>query len=249
MDNDQQTDFGFTTVSAGEKTRKVREVFDSVASKYDLMNDLMSFGLHRFWKKFMVAAARLRPGARVLDLAGGTGDISRLLAKSLNGTGTVVLTDINQSMLMIGRDRCIDENLDENITYAQVDAQQLPFDDYEFDLVTIAFGLRNVTDKNLALGEIFRVLKPGSKLLILEFSKLQVNALTPIYDRFSFDVLPKIGQVVAKDAASYRYLAESIRQHPDQQTLVAMMNEAGFERCKFHNILGGVVALHEGMRL
>ena len=249
MDKEQTTDFGFTQVSAEQKTRKVREVFDSVATKYDVMNDLMSFGMHRFWKRFMVAAAKLQPGAKALDLAGGTGDISRLLAQSLKGTGTVVLSDINQSMLSIGRDRCIDENLDDNIVYTQVDAQQLPFEDFEFDLVTIAFGLRNVTDKALALGEIFRVLKPGGKLLILEFSKLQVSSLAAVYDKFSFDVLPKIGQAVAKDAASYRYLAESIRKHPDQDALIELMGDAGFERCRYSNILGGVVALHEGMRL
>lgn len=249
MDNEQTTDFGFTQVSAEQKTRKVREVFDSVASKYDVMNDLMSFGMHRFWKRFMVAAAKLRPDAKVLDLAGGTGDISRLLSKSIKGTGTVVLSDINQSMLAIGRDRCIDENLDENIVYTQADAQQLPFIDFEFDLITIAFGLRNVTDKALALSEIFRVLKPGGKLLILEFSNLQLSTLTGVYDKFSFDILPRIGQAVAKDADSYRYLAESIRKHPDQDALIDLMQDAGFERCKYSNILGGVVALHEGMRL
>ena len=190
MDKEQTTDFGFTQVSAEQKTRKVREVFDSVATKYDVMNDLMSFGMHRFWKRFMVAAAKLQPGAKALDLAGGTGDISRLLAQSLKGTGTVVLSDINQSMLSIGRDRCIDENLDDNIVYTQVDAQQLPFIDFEFDLVTIAFGLRNVTDKALALGEIFRVLKPGGKLLILEFSKLQVSSLAAAKGRSPLPSMP-----------------------------------------------------------
>lgn len=249
MKQDDQTDFGFTRVTAQEKTTRVREVFDSVASNYDLMNDLMSFGLHRFWKRFMVASAKLRPGAHVLDLAGGTGDIARLLSKSLNGTGTVVLSDINQPMLMIGRDRCIDENLAENIVFAQADAQQLPFSNYEFDLVTIAFGLRNVTDKQLALEEMFRVLKPGGKAFILEFSKLEIDALAPAYDKFSFDILPKLGEIVAGDSDSYRYLAESIRTHPDQASLMSMMENAGFERCKYRNILGGVVAMHEGMRL
>ena len=249
MKEDEQTDFGFTQVTAQEKTVRVREVFDSVASNYDLMNDLMSFGLHRFWKRFMVASAKLRPGAHVLDLAGGTGDIARLVAKSLNGTGTVVLTDINQPMLMIGRDRCIDENVTENIVFAQADAQQLPFGNFEFDLVTIAFGLRNVTDKGLALKEMFRVLKPGGKALILEFSKLEIDSLSNVYDKFSFKILPRLGEVVAGDGDSYRYLAESIRTHPDQLSLMTMMENAGFERCRYHNILGGVVAMHEGMRL
>ena len=249
MKNDETTNFGFTQVTAEEKTIRVREVFDSVASKYDLMNDLMSFGLHRFWKRFMVASAKLRPGAHVLDLAGGTGDIARLLSKSLNGTGTVVLSDINQSMLMLGRDRCIDDNAVNNIVFAQVDAQELPFAEYAFDLVTIAFGLRNVTDKQCVLTEIFRVLKPGGKVLILEFSKLELNTMSAAYDKFSFSILPKLGEMVAGDGDSYRYLAESIRTHPDQASLLAMMQQAGFERCRFRNLLGGIVALHEGMRL
>ena len=249
MEQDEQTDFGFTRVTAQEKTSRVREVFDSVASNYDVMNDLMSFGLHRLWKRFMVDAAKLRPGSHVLDLAGGTGDVARLLAKALKGTGTVVLSDINQSMLMRGRDRSIDENAIGNIVLAQADAQQLPFADFEFDLVTIAFGLRNVTDKQLALEEIYRVLKPGGKVLILEFSKLELHAFSPAYDKFSFSVLPKLGEIVAKDGDSYRYLAESIRTHPDQSHLLSIMEHAGLERCKYHNILGGIVCLHEGMRL
>ncbi|MEM7467353.1 MAG: bifunctional demethylmenaquinone methyltransferase/2-methoxy-6-polyprenyl-1,4-benzoquinol methylase UbiE [Pseudomonadota bacterium] len=249
MDNDRITDFGYTQVSPIEKTRKVREVFDSVASKYDLMNDLMSFGLHRFWKRFMVGAARFRTGSKALDLAGGTGDISRLIARSLDEQGTVVLTDINQAMLMIGRDRCIDENAGSNIVFAQADAQSLPFGEFEFDLVTIAFGLRNVTDKQVALNEMFRVLKPGGKAMVLEFSKLEINALSAAYDTFSFKVLPKLGRLIADDSESYQYLAESIRMHPAQGDLLAMMQDAGFERCKYHNILGGIVALHEGIRL
>lgn len=247
--DEQETDFGFTRVTPQEKTEKVREVFDSVASRYDVMNDLMSFGMHRLWKRHTVSIAKLRQGSKVLDLAGGTGDVSRLLAKSMNGTGTVILSDINQPMLMLGRDRCIDENLARNIVCVQANAQYLPFSDYEFDLVTIAFGLRNVTDKGQALREIYRVLKPGAKLLILEFSELQLTSLTSVYEKFSFDILPKIGEFVAKDADSYRYLAESIRTHPNQEKLMDMMIDAGFERCKYHNLLGGVVAIHEGLRL
>ncbi len=246
---EQDTHFGFSRVSPSEKTEKVREVFDSVATRYDIMNDLMSFGLHRLWKRHTVSIAKLRPGSKVLDLAGGTGDVSKLLSKSMKGTGTVVLSDINQSMLMLGRDRFIDENMADNIICVQANAQYLPFPDYEFDLVTIAFGLRNVTDKDQALCEIYRVLKPGSKVLILEFSELQLASLEKAYDKFSFEILPKIGEVVAKDSDSYRYLAESIRTHPNQQTLLQMMADAGFERCKYHNVLGGIVALHEGFRL
>lgn len=246
---EQDTHFGFSRVSPSEKTEKVREVFDSVATRYDIMNDLMSFGLHRLWKRHTVSIAKLRPGSKVLDLAGGTGDVSKLLSKSMKGTGTVVLSDINQSMLMLGRDRFIDENMADNIICVQANAQYLPFPDYEFDLVTIAFGLRNVTDKDQALREIYRVLKPGAKVLILEFSELQLASLEKTYDKFSFEILPKIGEVVAKDSDSYRYLAESIRTHPNQQTLLQMMTDAGFERCKYHNVLGGIVAIHEGLRL
>jgi len=246
---EQDTHFGFSRVSPSEKTEKVLEVFDSVATRYDLMNDLMSFGLHRLWKRHTVSIAKLRPGSKVLDLAGGTGDVSKLLSKSMKGTGTVVLSDINQSMLMLGRDRFIDENMADNIICVQANAQYLPFPDYEFDLVTIAFGLRNVTDKDQALREIYRVLKPGAKVLILEFSELQLASLEKAYDKFSFEILPKIGEVVAKDSDSYRYLAESIRTHPNQQTLLQMMTDAGFERCKYHNVLGGIVAIHEGLRL
>lgn len=246
---EQDTHFGFSRVSPSEKTEKVREVFDSVATRYDIMNDLMSFGLHRLWKRHTVSIAKLRPGSKVLDLAGGTGDVSKLLSKSMKGTGTVVLSDINQSMLMLGRDRFIDENMADNIICVQANAQYLPFPDYEFDLVTIAFGLRNVTDKDQALREIYRVLKPGAKVLILEFSELQLASLEKVYDKFSFEILPKIGEVVAKDSDSYRYLAESIRTHPNQQTLLQMMTDAGFERCKYHNVLGGIVAIHEGFRL
>lgn len=249
MASEEQTDFGFTRVTPQEKTQKVKEVFDSVASRYDIMNDLMSFGMHRLWKRHVVSIAKLRAGSRVLDLAGGTGDVSRLLAKAMKNTGTVVLSDINQPMLMLGRDRCIDQNMAQNIVYVQADAQRLPFSDFDFDLVTIAFGLRNVTDKVQALREIFRVLKPGGKALILEFSELKLASLASTYDKFSFDILPKLGELIAKDADSYRYLAESIRTHPNQEKLLDMMNDAGFERCKYQNILGGVVAIHEGMRL
>ena len=246
---EQNTDFGFTRVSPTEKTEKVREVFDSVATRYDIMNDLMSFGLHRLWKRHTVSIAKLRQGSKVLDLAGGTGDVSRLLSKSMKGTGTVILSDINQSMLTLGRDRFIDENMADNIQCVQANAQYLPFPEYEFDLVTIAFGLRNVTDKAQALREIYRVLKPGAKLLILEFSELQLSSLMSVYDKFSFEILPRIGEIVAKDPDSYRYLAESIRTHPNQETLLEMMTDEGFERCKYHNVLGGIVAIHEGLKL
>lgn len=249
MSNEEQTDFGFTRVTPQEKTEKVKEVFDSVASRYDIMNDLMSFGMHRLWKRHVVSIAKLQPGSRVLDLAGGTGDVSRLLAKAMKNTGTVVLSDINQPMLMLGRDRCIDQNLAQNIVCVQADAQHLPFSDFDFDLVTIAFGLRNVTNKDQALREIYRVLKPGAKALILEFSELKLASLAGAYDKFSFDILPKLGELIAKDADSYRYLAESIRTHPNQEKLLNMMIAAGFERCKYQNVLGGVVAIHEGMRL
>ena len=247
--NEQETHFGFARVSPTEKTKKVREVFDSVAPKYDIMNDLMSFGMHRLWKRHTVAIANLRPNSKVLDLAGGTGDVSRLLAKSMKGTGMVILSDINQSMLMHGRDKCIDQNMADSIVCVQANAQYLPFPEFEFDLVTMAFGLRNVTDKAQALREIHRVLRPGAKLLVLEFSELQLSSLAGVYDRFSFDVLPRLGEVIAKDPDSYRYLAESIRLHPNQETLLAMMVDAGFERCKYHNLLGGIVAIHEGLRL
>ena len=242
------THFGYQTVPTGEKARMVRGVFDSVASNYDLMNDLMSGGMHRLWKRFTIDRANVRKGQRVLDLAGGTGDLAMRFAKQVGETGEVVLADINHAMLEQGRRRMIDRGLGANISIAQVDAEELPFDDASFDCITIAFGLRNVTDKDAALRSMYRVLKPGGKLLILEFSK-PAAALKPAYDLYSFKVLPTLGKYVAKDEESYQYLAESIRMHPDQETLKEMMESAGFERCRYYNLTGGIVALHQGYRL
>lgn len=242
-------DFGFESVSATEKTRKVRGVFDSVASRYDVMNDLMSFAMHRIWKRLAVMSARVREGDRVLDLAGGTGDLTRLFAPLLGASGQVVLSDINWEMLSIGRDRLLDAGHIANVAVAQINAEQLPFEAHSFDVVNIAFGLRNVTAKQAALAEMFRVLRPGGRALVLEFSELKLKALRPAYDTFSFKILPTLGRVVADDADSYRYLAESIRKHPNQASLLDMMREAGFERCRYRNMAGGIVALHEGMRL
>ena len=246
---DRTSDFGFERVSESEKTTRVREVFESVASRYDLMNDLMSLGLHRLWKRFAISAARLRPGQRVLDLAGGTGDLAALIARRVGDQGVVVLSDINYRMLEIGRDRLLDEGVSRNIETVQADAECLPFADKQFDVVTIAFGLRNVTRKETALAEIHRVLNPGGRVVILEFSKVVVPMLTRLYDTYSFKIIPKIGGWIAKDADSYRYLVESIRMHPDQDELIALMQAAGFERCRYHNLVGGIVALHFGMRL
>jgi demethylmenaquinone methyltransferase/2-methoxy-6-polyprenyl-1,4-benzoquinol methylase len=245
---DKTTHFGFRNVPFTEKTRHVREVFDSVADNYDLMNDLMSFGIHRLWKRFAINMAGLKPGQQVLDLAGGTGDLTRLMAPAVGPSGHIVLSDINAAMLANGHRRLLDSGISGNVTFALANAEQLPFADNRFDLVTMAFGLRNVTDKQRALNAIFRALKPGGRLLVLEFSK-PVAALKPVYDFYSFNVLPKLGQLIAKDAPSYRYLAESIRMHPDQRTLQAMMEQAGFERCDYHNLTGGIVAIHRGYKL
>ena len=243
------THFGFESVDERDKARRVRGVFDSVASRYDLMNDLMSGGLHRLWKRFTVAQADVRPGMRVLDVAGGTGDLARAFAKLAGDTGQVWLTDINAAMLAIGRDRLLDDGrLEPHAPVAQCDAERLPFADGTFDRVTVAFGLRNMTDKARALAEMRRVLKPGGKLLVLEFSKVW-KPLEKLYDTYSFQVLPRLGARIAGDANSYRYLAESIRMHPDQPTLGAMMTTAGLERVRWFNLAGGVVALHEGWRL
>jgi demethylmenaquinone methyltransferase/2-methoxy-6-polyprenyl-1,4-benzoquinol methylase len=247
--DEAEVDFGFEHVSREEKTRRVRAVFDSVADSYDVMNDLMSFGLHRLWKRLAVMAARVRPGNDILDLAGGTGDLSRLFARRTGAQGRVVISDINGDMLRVGRDRLLDEGGPDNVSVAQANAEMLPFADRSFDVVSIAFGLRNVTDKDAALNEMYRVLRPGGRALVLEFSELQLRALRPVYDAFSFRVLPRIGQLVAKDADSYRYLAESIRMHPNQETLLAMMQSAGFEQCRYRNMAGGIVALHDGIRL
>lgn len=248
MTDEKATDFGFTQVPWNEKARRVRGVFDSVADNYDLMNDLMSAGIHRLWKQFTLQLANLRPGQRALDVAGGTGDLAAGLARQVGSRGLVVLTDINASMLNHGRDRLIDEGLVSNVTCVQANAENLPFPDSTFDCVTIGFGLRNVTDKPAALRSMRRVLKPGGQLLILEFSHPTVPFLKPFYDAYSFRVLPLLGKIVAKDAASYRYLAESIRMHPDQERLLKMMTEAGLEDCRYHNLSGGIVAVHRGYR-
>lgn len=244
--SDKTTHFGFQTVAEAEKAQRVAEVFHSVANRYDLMNDLMSVGLHRLWKRFMVDQALLRPGMRCLDIAGGTGDIARLLAEGVGPTGQVWLTDINGSMLSVGRDRLLDEG--RLLPCVQCDAERLPFPSDFFDRVTVAFGLRNMTHKEQALAEMHRVLRPGGKLLVLEFSRV-ARPLAPLYDLYSFQVLPRLGQIVARDAASYRYLAESIRMHPDQDTLKGMIEQAGFHRVDYHNLTFGVVALHTGYKL
>ena len=236
-------DFGYERVAPDEKTRRVRGVFESVAGRYDLMNDLMSAGLHRLWKRYAVGVAALREGARVLDLAGGTGDLARLFAKAAGPTGRVVLTDINHAMLAEGRDKLID--LGAPLPVVQCDAERLPFPDRSFDVVSIGFGLRNVTRKENALAEMRRVLVPGGAALVLEFSKVAAP-LAPAYDWYSFNVLPKLGRLVAGDEASYRDLAESIRMHPDQEALKAMMERAGFDAVEYHNLTAGVVALHVG---
>ena len=244
----QTADFGFEEVPKDDKARRVRAVFDSVASRYDLMNDLMSGGAHRLWKQFMLSLTGLRTGARVLDVAGGTGDLAVGLARQVGKSGLVMLTDINSAMLNAGRDRLIDSGLVANVLCAQANAELLPFADGSFDCVTIGFGLRNVTDKPRALAAMRRVLKPGGQLLVLEFSKPTIATLGSLYDAYSFKLLPILGQLVAGDSDSYRYLAESIRRHPDQETLLAMLRDAGLEDCRYHNLMGGIVAVHRGYR-
>ena len=248
-DKEQNTHFGFRTVGKGEKAGMVRGVFDSVASKFDLMNDLMSLGIHRLWKRFAVDLAGVRRGQRVLDLASGTGDLADRFADLVGPEGLVLMTDINAAMLGVGRDRMVDRGHAGNLVYAQVDAEALPVPDDSLDLISIAFGLRNVTDKAKALGAMYRDLKPGGRALILEFSKPRNKPLEKAYDLYSFKLLPKMGELVAKDAESYRYLAESIRMHPDQETLKGMMEDAGFERCDVHNLTGGIVAVHRGFKI
>jgi len=243
------THFGYQAVAEAEKAERVRGVFDSVATRYDLMNDLMSLGIHRLWKRFAVQLTGVRAGQRVLDLASGTGDLAARLAGLVGPEGTVVMSDINAAMLSRGRDRMLDDGRAGNVRYAQLDAEALPFPDGSFDCVTIGFGLRNVTHKERALAEMHRVLRPGGRALVLEFSHPTTAPLKAAYDLYSFQVLPRLGRLVASDEASYRYLAESIRMHPDQQTLKAMMEAAGFERCDVHNLTGGVVAVHRGFRL
>ena len=245
---DDTTHFGFQSVHKDEKADLVRNVFDSVATRYDLMNDLMSAGMHRLWKRFTVDQAALRPGNVVLDLAGGTGDLARAFAGKVGKDGHVVLADINAAMLRQGRTRLVNAGVAGNLSIAQVDAENLPFADRTFDCISIAFGLRNVTDKITALRSMYRTLKLGGKLMILEFSEPS-KAIKPAYDLYSFKVLPVLGKLVARDSDSYQYLAESIRVHPDQESLKAMMEEAGFERCRYHNLAAGIVALHVGYRV
>lgn len=242
------THFGFQTVAKSEKERLVAGVFHSVAAKYDLMNDLMSFGIHRVWKQFTIDCSGVRRGQQILDLAGGTGDLTAKFSRLVGPQGRVILADINESMLSMGREKLRDLGVLGNVSYVQANAEALPFPDNHFDCITISFGLRNVTDKEKALRSMFRVLKPGGRLLVLEFSKPLIDPLSKAYDAYSFHVLPHIGQVVANDADSYRYLAESIRMHPDQETLKSMMSAAGFEEVSYFNLTGGIVALHRGFK-
>jgi demethylmenaquinone methyltransferase/2-methoxy-6-polyprenyl-1,4-benzoquinol methylase len=240
-------DFGYEKVTPSEKTARVRGVFDSVAGNYDLMNDLMSGGLHRLWKRFALAQTGLRPGQRALDVASGTGDLGAGLARQVGREGVAVLTDINGEMLSRGRERLRDRGIATNVEFVIANAECLPFPDRSFDCVTIGFGLRNVTDKPAALASMRRVLKPGGRLLVLEFSKPTLAVLKPAYDTYSFNILPRLGGIVAGDAASYRYLAESIRMHPDQETLASMFRDAGFDEVRWNNLAGGIVALHVGV--
>lgn len=249
MTTDNTTHFGFKQVAKDEKVKLVRGVFDSVASNYDIMNDLMSMGIHRIWKRIAVQLANVRNGEQVLDLAGGTGDLTALFEERVGKEGLVVLADINAQMLRTGRDRLIDKGLAGNIRYAQVNAECLPFEDNSFDCVCIGFGLRNVTDKDAALRSMHRVLKPGGRVIVLEFSHPTDPLTEKVYDFYSFNVLPKIGMLVAQDEASYRYLAESIRMHPKQDELKKMMENAGLERCEYFNMTQGIVAVHRGYKI
>ncbi|HBZ49988.1 MAG TPA: bifunctional demethylmenaquinone methyltransferase/2-methoxy-6-polyprenyl-1,4-benzoquinol methylase UbiE [Halieaceae bacterium] len=248
MSEQNKTHFGYKEVDKDAKAGLVAGVFHSVASRYDLMNDLMSAGIHRLWKRFTIELSGVRAGHSVLDIAGGTGDLAAKFAEIVGAEGLVVLADINDSMLNVGRDKLIDKGVLEGLTFAQADAQYLPFADNSFDCITIAFGLRNVTDKSLALSSMLRVLKPGGRLLVLEFSKPTNPLLGKVYDAYSFNVLPRLGQLIAGDAESYQYLAESIRVHPDQETLKDVMSDSGFEQCEFFNMTGGIVALHRGLK-
>ena len=249
MNDSDKTHFGFREVPAKEKASMVRAVFDSVAGKYDIMNDLMSLGIHRLWKRIAVQLSHVRYGDKVLDLAGGTGDMTDLFRQRVGSAGWVVLSDINAEMLSRGRDRLIDQGVLKGISYAQIDAEALPFPDDSFDCICIAFGLRNVTHKETALKSMLRALRPGGRLIVLEFSKPLGDVFRKTYDLYSFKVLPLIGKLVANDADSYRYLAESIRKHPDQDTLQRMMEGVGFERCEYFNLTQGVVAVHRGYKL
>lgn len=245
----EKTHFGYQQVDKADKEKLVADVFDSVANNYDIMNDVMSFGVHRFWKYYAILAADVRPEMHILDLASGTCDLAIKMGKKLGGTGRLVASDINDSMLSIGQERMTDNGIVKNVEYQLANAEQLPFEDNRFDLVTMAFGLRNVTNKDKALAEIHRVLKPGGKCLVLEFSKPVDTLLDKAYDFYSFNILPKMGKLIAKDEESYRYLAESIRMHPDQTTLQGMFETAGFRLCKYRNLSGGIVALHQGLKV
>ena len=244
-----KTHFGYKQVDADKKEGLVAGVFDSVAGKYDLMNDVMSLGIHRIWKKITLAQTGLKKGQRALDVAGGTGDLTVGMAKQVGPGGEVVMADINAAMLEQGRRRLIDRGIAGNVRFVQANAEDLPFEDNSFDCITIAFGLRNVTHQDRALASMYRVLKPGGRLLILEFSKPVMPGLDKAYDFYSFNILPKMGKFIANDEDSYRYLAESIRMHPAQETLKKMMQDAGFERCTYHNMTGGIVALHKGFKI
>jgi demethylmenaquinone methyltransferase / 2-methoxy-6-polyprenyl-1,4-benzoquinol methylase len=248
-DADRLADFGYEQVPWDDKKARVRGVFDSVASRYDLMNDVMSGGLHRLWKRFTIAKTGLRPGQQALDVAAGSGDLAVGMARKVGRTGRVVVTDINAAMLDEGRTRLLNAGIAGNVDYVLADAEALPFPERSFHCVTIGFGLRNVTDKERALKSLYSVLKPGGRLLVLEFSRAELGPLAPLYELYSFRVLPRFGEWLAGDSASYRYLAESIRKHPDQETLKAMMQRAGFERCEYFNLTAGIVALHVGYRL
>jgi demethylmenaquinone methyltransferase / 2-methoxy-6-polyprenyl-1,4-benzoquinol methylase len=247
-DLEPTVDFGFEKVAPADKAGRVRSVFESVAGKYDVMNDLMSLGAHRLWKHFTLSLTGLRPGQRALDVAGGTGDLAAGLLQQVGKSGRVVLSDVNPAMLDIGRDRLLDAGHVGNVECIVADAEKLPFEDNSFDCVTIGFGLRNVTDKAAALKSMHRVLKPGGQLLVLEFSTPTAPGLKPIYDAYSFKVLPFLGELIAKDRNSYRYLAESIRMHPNQESLLAMLQEAGFIQARYHNLTGGIVAVHRGYK-
>ena len=248
MTDKNYTDFGYQKVPTDKKAEKVAEVFHSVAKQYDIMNDLMSLGTHRLWKRFAISIAKAHAGDKILDLAGGTGDLTKHFAKRIGDKGQIILSDINNSMLSVGRDRLIDQGFYQNINYVQANAESLPFADNDFNIITIAFGLRNVTHKDKALKEMFRCIKPGGKVIVLEFSKPAIKPLNPIYDLYSFKILPKLGKLIAKDADSYQYLAESIRMHPDQETLKQMMLTAGFDSVEYHNLSGGIVAVHVGQK-
>ncbi|MGJ8679227.1 bifunctional demethylmenaquinone methyltransferase/2-methoxy-6-polyprenyl-1,4-benzoquinol methylase UbiE [Paraglaciecola sp.] len=242
------THFGFKQVDKNQKVNMVKDVFQSVAAKYDIMNDLMSLGIHRLWKRYTIDCSGVRAGHNVLDLAGGTGDLTAKFSRIVGESGQVILADINDAMLKVGRDKLRNLGIVGNVDYVQANAEELPFPDNTFDIITIAFGLRNVTDKDKALASMYRVLKPGGRLLVLEFSKPNNELLNKVYDTYSFHLLPKIGQLVANDGDSYQYLAESIRMHPEQEVLKSIMDNAGFEQTTYHNLTGGIVALHRGFK-